>query len=40
MRHTDVSYRLDLSTKTGPRRKLGGLYGKRTLEHQTIERLV
>jgi len=40
MRHTDVSYRLDLSTKTGPRRKLGGLYGKRFLEHQTVERLV
>lgn len=38
MRHTDVSYRLDLSTKTGPRRKIGGLYGKRTLEHQTVER--
>jgi hypothetical protein len=37
MRHTNVSYRLDLSTKTGPRRKLGGLYGKRTLEHQTVE---
>ena len=40
MRHTDVSYRLDLSTKTGPRKKLSGLYGKRTLEHETVERLV
>ena len=38
MRHTDVSYRFQLSTRTGPRKKLGGLYGKRTLEHQTIER--
>lgn len=38
MRHTDVSYRFHLSTRTGPRRKLGGLYGKRTLEDQTIER--
>jgi hypothetical protein len=38
MRHTNVTYRLDLSTKTGRRRKLGGLYGKRTLEHQTVER--
>jgi hypothetical protein len=38
MRYTDVSYRFQLSTRTGPRRKLGGLYGKRTLEHRTIER--
>lgn len=40
MRHNEVSYRFDLSTRTGPRKKLGGLYGKRTLEHRTIERLV
>lgn len=39
MRHTDVSYQLQLSTRTGPRKKFGGLYGKRTLEHQTIERV-
>jgi len=38
MRHTNVSYQFDLSTRTGPRKKLGGLYGKRTLAHQTIER--
>jgi len=38
MRHTDISYRFDLSTRTGPRKKLHGLYGKRTLDHQTIER--
>lgn len=38
MRHTDVSYRFDLSTRTGPRKKLGGLYGKITLAHQTLER--
>ena len=40
MRHTEVSYRFDLSTRTGPRKKLGGLYGKRTLDHHTVERLV
>lgn len=40
MRHTDVSYRFQLSTRTGPRKKLAGLYGKRTLEHRTIERIV
>lgn len=40
MRHTQVSYRFDLSTRSGPRKKLGGLYGKRTLDHQTIERLI
>lgn len=38
MRHVDVSYRFGLATRTGPRKKLGGLYGKRLLEHQTIER--
>ena len=38
MRYTDVSYQFDLSTRTGPRKKFGGLYGKRTLDHQTIER--
>lgn len=38
MRHTGVSYQFRLSTRTGPRKSLGGLYGKRTLEHQTIER--
>ncbi|MFP6685114.1 MAG: class I SAM-dependent methyltransferase [Polyangiaceae bacterium] len=38
MRHTAVSYRFHLATRTGPRKKLGGLYGKRTLEHQSIER--
>lgn len=37
MRHTDVSYRFHLVTRTGPRKKLGGLCGKRTLEEQTIE---
>ncbi len=38
MRHTETSYRFKLSTRTGPRKKFGGLYGRRTLEHQTIER--
>lgn len=38
MRHTDVSYQFSLATKTGPRKSLGGLYGKRGLEHRTIER--
>jgi hypothetical protein len=38
MRHTEVSYRFHLATRTGSRKKLGGLYGKRTLEHQSIER--
>ena len=38
MRHTEISYRFQLSTRTGPRKKFGGLYGKRTLEHQSIER--
>jgi hypothetical protein len=37
MRHTKVSYPLDLSTKSGPPRKPWGLYGKRTLENQTVE---
>jgi hypothetical protein len=40
MRHTDISYRLHFSTRTGPRKKLGGLYGKRTLEHHWFERRV
>ena len=38
MRHTDVSYRFHLVTRTGPRKKLGGLYGRRLLEEQMIER--
>jgi len=38
MRHTDVCYRFTMATRTGPRKKFGGLYGKRTLNHQTIER--
>jgi len=38
MRHTEVSYRFHLVTRTGPRKKLGGLYGKRTLEEQMIDR--
>lgn len=38
MRHIDVSYRFHLETRTGPRKKFGGLYGKRTLEHRAIER--
>lgn len=38
MRHTGVSYRFSLATRTGPRKRFGGLYGKRTLSHQTIER--
>jgi hypothetical protein len=37
MRH-EVSYRFHLVTRTGPRKKLGGLYGKHILEQQTIER--
>jgi hypothetical protein len=38
MRHTDVSYRFHFETRTGPRRKLGGLYGQRGREHRAIER--
>ncbi len=37
MRHTDVSYRFSLATRTGPKKVLG-LAGKRGLEHHTIER--
>jgi hypothetical protein len=36
MRHTKVSYPLDLSSKTEPPRKLWGLYGKRTLDNQAV----
>lgn len=39
MRHTDTSYRLVMSTKTGRRKKLG--FGKnRKTVHHTVERLV
>jgi hypothetical protein len=38
MRHTDVSYQIRIFTRTGPRRKLAGLYGKRTLDYETVER--
>ena len=40
MRHTDISYRIHIFTRTGPRKKLGGLYGKRTLDSQMVERLI
>jgi len=40
MRHTDISYRIHIDTRTGPRKKLGGLYGKRTLVRQMVERWV
>jgi hypothetical protein len=38
MRYKDVSYRFHLVTRTGPRKKLGDLYGKRALEEQLIDR--
>ncbi len=38
MRHTEISWRFALSTRTGPRKKLGGLYGRRTIRDETIER--
>lgn len=37
MRHTDVSYRFSLATRTGPKKVLG-IAGKRALEHHTCER--
>jgi len=37
MRHTDISYRIVLSTKTGRRKKLGFARNRRT-EHQVVER--
>jgi hypothetical protein len=40
MRHTDISYRIHIFTRSGPRKKLGGLYGKRTLDFQMVERLI
>lgn len=39
MRHTDISYRLVTSTKTGPRKKLGFAKNRRK-EYQTVERTV
>jgi hypothetical protein len=39
MRHTEISYRLVTSTKTGPRKKFG-LAKNRRAEYQTVERLV
>jgi hypothetical protein len=39
MRHTHISYRLVMSTKTGARKKMGFSRKRRTVYH-TVERLV
>ena len=39
MRHTDISYRLVMTTKTGARKKMGFSNKRRTVSH-TVERLV
>jgi hypothetical protein len=38
MRHTDISYRLVTSTKTGRRKKFGFAKNRRK-EYQTVERM-
>jgi hypothetical protein len=38
MRHTEISYRFSLGTRTGPRKKGMGLWGRRKIEDHTIER--
>ena len=38
MWHTEISYRFSLGTRTGPRKKGMGLWGRRKIDDHAIER--